>query len=74
MAIPTSPSIVVLENDVSIYTPNINSSVVGIVGFADKGPVDEATLITSQRNLLSKFGKPKSSIPGQGLDKPSLFC
>ena len=68
MALPTSPSIVVLENDVSIYTPNVNSSVVGIVGFADKGPVDKATLITSQGNLLRIFGKPNSNIPGQGLE------
>tara|TARA_R100001443_G_scaffold4530_2_gene13090 strand:+ start:693 stop:2735 length:2043 start_codon:yes stop_codon:yes gene_type:complete len=69
MALPTSPSIVVLENDVSIYTPNINSSVVGIVGFADKGPTDKATLITSQANLLKTFGKPNSStMPGQGLE------
>ena len=68
MALPTSPSIVVLENDVSIYTPNVNSSVVGIVGFADKGPTDKATLITSQANLLKNFGKPNSAIPGQGLE------
>ena len=68
MALPTSPSIVVIENDVSIYTPNVNSSVVGIVGFADKGPVDKATLITSQPNLLKQFGKPNTDIPGQGLE------
>lgn len=68
MAIPTSPAVVVLENDQSIYTPNIQSSVVGIVGFADKGPVDTATLITSQSNLLNIFGRPNSNIPGQGLE------
>ena len=68
MALPTSPSVVVLENDVSIYTPNINSSVVGIVGFADKGPTDKATLITSQANLIREFGKPNTAIPGQGLE------
>ena len=68
MAIPTSPSVVVLENDVSIYTPNINSSVVGVVGFANKGPVDIATLITSQEGLIRVFGKPSTEIPGQGLE------
>lgn len=68
MAIPTSPSVVVLENDVSIYTPNLNSSVVGVVGFADKGPVDTATLITSPEGLLRTFGKPSTSMPGQGLE------
>lgn len=68
MALPASPSVVVIENDVSIYTPNVQSSVVGIVGFADKGPINTPTLITSQENLLRKFGKPKSAIPGQGLE------
>jgi len=68
MAIPTSPSVVVLENDVSIYTPNVNSSVVGIVGFADKGPTNKATLITSQENLLKNFGRPNTDMPGQGLE------
>ena len=68
MAIPTSPSIVVLENDVSIYTPNINSSVVGVVGFANKGPVDIAKLVTSPEGLLKLFGKPATNIPGQGLE------
>lgn len=68
MALPENPSVVVIENDVSIYTPNVNSSVVGIVGFADKGPIDEATLVTSQENLIALFGKPNSAIPGQGLE------
>jgi hypothetical protein len=68
MAIPTSPSVVVLENDVSIYTPNINSSVVGLVGFANKGPVNKATLVTSQENLIRLFGKPDSNMQGQGLE------
>ena len=68
MALPTSPSVVVIENDVSVYTPNVNSSVVGIVGFADKGPVDKPTLVTSQQNLLRLFGKPDTVMPGQGLE------
>lgn len=68
MTLPSSPTVVVLENDNSVYTPNVNSSVVGIVGFADKGPIDEATLVTSQNDLINKFGKPNSDIPGQGLE------
>ena len=68
MALPQSPQVVVIENDASIYTPNVNSSVVGIVGFADKGPINEATLVTSQNDLLNKFGRPNSNIPGQGLE------
>ena len=68
MAIPTSPSVVVLENDVSIYTPNANSSVVGVVGFANKGPINKATLVTSQENLIRLFGQPDVDLIGQGLE------
>ena len=68
MALPTSPSVVVRETDNSIYTPNVESSVVAVIGFADRGPINEATLVTSQNDLINKFGKPNSSIPGQGLE------
>ena len=68
MALPTSPSVVVLENDVSVFAPNVDSSVVGVVGFASKGPTNKATLITSPENLLRIFGEPDTDIPGQGLE------
>lgn len=68
MALPTFPTVVVLENDASVFAPNVDSSIVGIVGFADKGPINEATLVTSQGDLVNKFGKPSSNIPGQGLE------
>lgn len=66
--IPTSPAVVFLEKDNSAYPPNINSSVVGIVGYASKGPTNEATLITSQENLISVFGSPNEGLHGQGLE------
>jgi phage tail sheath protein FI len=66
--IPTSPAVVFLEKDNSAYPPNINSSIVGIVGYASKGPTDEATLITSQENLIRIFGNPIEALYGQGLE------
>lgn len=68
-----SPGVYVIEKDVSDFPPTVNSSVVGIVGFASKGPIaglndDKATLITSQENLIKTFGKPTESIPGQGIE------
>ena len=68
MAIPTSPAVVFLEKDNSAYPPNIDSSIVGIVGFASKGPTDTPVLITSQENLLRVFGNPSESLAGQGLE------
>ena len=66
--IPNSPAVVFLEKDNSAYPPNVNSSIVGIVGFASRGPTDEPTLITSQENLLRVFGRPSEDIRGQGIE------
>jgi len=63
-----SPGVYVIEKDLSEYTPTLNSSVVGIVGFASKGPTNEATLITSQNQLVDTFGDPSEAIYGQGLE------
>jgi len=68
MANFVSPGVYTIEKDISDYTPSINTSIVGLVGFADKGPVDKATLITSQNNLIRTFGAPTENIPGQALE------
>ena len=68
MANYVSPGVYVLEKDTSDYPAAVNPSVVGIVGFASKGPVDKATLITSGERLISMFGKPDEDIVGQGLE------
>ena len=63
-----SPGVYVIEKDISEYTPSINTSVVGLVGFASKGPTNKATLITSQNNLIDTFGPPAEAITGQALE------
>jgi len=63
-----SPEVIVIEKDISEYPANVDSSRIGIVGFADKGPTNEATLVTSQNQLIDKFGAPSEDIPGQGLE------
>ena len=63
-----SPGVYTIEKDISEYTPSINTSIVGIVGFAGKGPTNKATLITSQNNLISTFGSPSEGLTGQGLE------
>jgi len=63
-----SPGVYVIEKDISQYPPTINSSVVGLVGFASKGPVNKATLITSPNRLIDTFGEPSETIRGQGLE------
>ncbi len=68
MANYVSPGVYVVEKDISEYTPSINTSVVGVVGFAGKGPTNVATLITNQNNLNRIFGKASEDIYGQALE------
>tara|TARA_R110000824_G_scaffold78275_1_gene197697 strand:- start:1272 stop:3371 length:2100 start_codon:yes stop_codon:yes gene_type:complete len=63
-----SPGVFVIEKDISQYAPTVNSSVVGVVGFASKGPVNKATLVTSPNQLIDTFGPPNENITGQGLE------
>jgi phage tail sheath protein FI len=63
-----SPGVYTIEKDISEYAPSINTSIVGIVGFAGKGPTNKATLITSQNNLIRTFGAPSEALKGQGLE------
>ena len=68
MANFVSPGVYVIEKDLSDYTPAVNPTVVGIVGFASKGPVNKPTLITSQESLVRTFGRPSDDLPGQGIE------
>jgi len=68
-----SPGVYVVEKDISDYPASVNSSVVGIVGFADRGPVagkdgKKATLITGPQALVDLFGEPSEAIKGQALE------
>jgi len=63
-----SPGVYTIEKDISEYTPSVNTSIVGLVGFAGKGPTNKATLITSQNNLIDTFGPPSEGITGQALE------
>jgi len=63
-----SPGVYTVEKDISDFTPSINTSIVGIVGFASKGPTNKATLITDQESLVRTFGEPSEAINGQGLE------
>jgi phage tail sheath protein FI len=69
MATPiiVSPGVYSVEVDNSQFAPSIDSSIVGLVGFANKGPTNKATLITSPQRMVDLFGEPDSSLPDQAL-------
>lgn len=62
------PGVFTIEKDNSQYAPTVDSSIVGMLGFASKGPTDVATLITSPQSLLRIFGEPSEDIRGQALE------
>ena len=62
-----SPGVYVIEKDWSDYSPSLNSTNVGVMGFASQGPTGKAVLVTNADQLVSTFGRPDDVEGGQGL-------
>ena len=60
MAFQVSPGVSVTEKDLTNVVPAVSTSSGGIVITAEKGPIDEITTISSEKELLDTFGKPTS--------------
>jgi len=58
MAFQVSPGVSVTEKDLTNVIPAVSTSSGGIVISAEKGPIDEITTISSEKQLLDTFGKP----------------
>jgi hypothetical protein len=58
-----SPSVKLTELDMSSYAVTTSNTALAIVGYATKGPINEATLITSRNEFIEKFGTPPISAP-----------
>ena len=61
MAFQVSPGVLVTEKDLTNVIPAVSTSSAGIVITAEKGPIDEITTISSEKELADVFGKPNSS-------------
>lgn len=53
-----SPSVRITEKDLSFIDSVQSTHRAGLVGFSSKGPINEPTLVTSNRQLHIKFGYP----------------
>ena len=53
-----SPGVNISEIDLTTITPSVDTTVGAFAGVFRWGPVNERTLITSENNLVSTFGKP----------------
>ena len=58
MAFQVSPGVSVTEKDLTNVVPAVSTSSGGIVITAEKGPIDEITTISSEKQLVDIFGKP----------------
>lgn len=62
MANNSSAGVYVREIDLSQRIAAASSSIAAIVGEADRGPVNERTLVTSNKQFLAQFGKPNAAL------------
>jgi hypothetical protein len=60
MAFSVSPSVIVREIDASAVIPAIATPPAAIAGVFRWGPVNEAILVTSEDDLVARFGKPNN--------------
>ena len=53
-----SPSVSIIERDMSTFTVTTSSTILAVVGYATKGPVGKATMVTSRTEFERVFGNP----------------
>ena len=58
-----SPGINVSEIDLTTVAPPVSTTVGAFAGAFNWGPVGERVLVTSENDLVAKFGKPSSNNP-----------
>ena len=58
MAFLVSPGVNVTEKDLTNVIPAVSTSIGAIGIVSEKGPMDEVTLISSEDEFVSVFGKP----------------
>ena len=61
MAFQVSPGVLVQEKDLTRIIPAVSTSIGAVAIQATQGPLDEVTSISSEQELVSKFGKPNST-------------
>jgi len=61
MAFQVSPGVEVKEIDATNVIPAVSTSIGGSAGVFTKGPVDQATTVSSEKQLVEIFGEPTAS-------------
>jgi phage tail sheath protein FI len=58
MAFQVSPGVLVTEKDLTTVIPAVSVSIGGFAGFFKWGPVEEIALVSTEDQLVRRFGKP----------------
>lgn len=58
MGFSLSPSVTVIETDLTLYVPNVASSIGAFVGAFQWGAVEEIKQVDSEKELVETFGQP----------------
>lgn len=61
MAFQLSPGVLVTEKDLTLFVPAVSTTGGAFAGSFQWGPVDEVTLVDTERNLVDIFGRPDSN-------------
>lgn len=62
MGFQVSPGVEVKEIDLTNVIPAVSTSIGGFAGYFKWGPINDVTLLSSEKELLQKFGTPDSSV------------
>ena len=64
MSVFISPGVYTTILDLSLYVPNLSTTLVGMVGLAAKGPMNEATYVSDVLSFVTAFGQPNPNYFG----------
>jgi phage tail sheath protein FI len=64
MSVFISPGVYTTILDLSLYIPNLSTTIVGVVGMASKGPVNTPTYISNILAFVMSFGQPNPNYMG----------
>lgn len=61
MGFSLSPSVTVNEIDLTLYVPNVATSIGAFVGFFEWGAVEQVNIVSSERDLVAQYGQPNDN-------------
>src|ERR1019366_4944085 len=63
-AVWVSPGVYTSILDLSLYVPQLSTTIMGMVGMASKGPVNEPMYVSNVYTFINTFGNPNPNYMG----------